>query len=81
MAGSSEAPITYSSKAANVDPSDWNAAWAFLLTYVDANGYIHPKTSTNTLAPNNSIYYSSDQSALCYKNGAGVVSTFNLTAV
>jgi hypothetical protein len=37
------------------------------------SGYIKPFTSTDAAAPNNSIYYSSDQSKLVYKDGAGVV--------
>jgi len=40
---------------------------------VDKNGFIRLKTSTDAAAPNNSIYYSSDQSKAVYKDGGGVV--------
>jgi hypothetical protein len=42
-------------------------------TRIDANGYFVPKTSTDAAAPNNSIYYSSTQSALVYKSSGGTV--------
>jgi len=39
---------------------------------VDSNGYLKPISSADTTAPNNSIYFSSDLSALAYKDSGGV---------
>ena len=35
-------------------------------------GYYQPISSTDADAPNNSIYYSTTQSVLCYKDSLGV---------
>jgi len=40
---------------------------------IDANGFIKPASSTDALAPNNSVYYSTDQSKLVYKDSGGSV--------
>lgn len=40
---------------------------------IDNNGFAKPITSTDAAAPNNSIYYSSTQSKLVYKDGGGTV--------
>jgi hypothetical protein len=40
---------------------------------IDINGFIRLHTSDDASAPNNSIYYSSDQSKAVYKDGGGVV--------
>lgn len=40
---------------------------------ITAAGYIKPITSTDADAPNNSIYYSSTQNNLVYKDSGGVV--------
>ena len=37
------------------------------------SSYIHPITSADTLAPVNSIYFSSTQNCLVYKDSSGVV--------
>lgn len=42
---------------------------------------INPATLADSAAPNNSIYYSSTQSALCYKDASGVVKTIDLSAI
>jgi hypothetical protein len=39
---------------------------------INADGYIAPKSSTDAAAPNNSIYYSTTQSKLVYKDSGGV---------
>ncbi|MCK5603558.1 discoidin domain-containing protein [Candidatus Pacearchaeota archaeon] len=38
---------------------------------VDSNGYLKPISSTDAVAPNNSIYYSTTQSKLVYKDSVG----------
>lgn len=43
-------------------------------------GIIIIKRYEDTSAPNSSIYYSTDQSALCYKNEAGAIFTIDVTA-
>lgn len=40
---------------------------------VNEDGYIRPLSSADASAPNNSIYYSTDQSKLCYKDSLGTV--------
>lgn len=42
-------------------------------TIIDMNGYVLPKSSADSSAPNNSIYYSTDASKLVYKDSGGVV--------
>lgn len=42
-------------------------------TMIDSSGYITPITSADGDAPNNSIYYSSTQSKLVYKDSGGTV--------
>jgi len=39
----------------------------------DAVGFLLPITSADSAAPIKSVYYSSDQSKLVYKDGAGAV--------
>lgn len=40
---------------------------------IDNHAYIHPVSSSDASAPNNSIYYSTTASKLVYKNSSGVV--------
>jgi len=40
---------------------------------IDGKGYILPRASSDSAAPNNAIYYSATQSALVYKDSNGVV--------
>lgn len=47
--------------------------------FIHGNGCVEPTTLADSFALNNCIYYSSDQSALAYKDKAGVVFTFNMT--
>lgn len=42
---------------------------------IDNNGNIQPATNTDVLAANNSIYYSSTTSKLCYRDPSGSVHT------
>ena len=45
-----------------------------------AGGYIPIQTTDNS-ASNNSIYYSTDQSAICYKDPSGNIHIFDMTGV
>jgi hypothetical protein len=49
--------------------------------YIHGNGCIEPVTIADSFAPNNTIYRSSDQNTLCYKDPNGTVQKFNFTAV
>jgi len=51
------------------------------VTQVKTPGAYTPGTMADASAPNNSIYYSSDQSALCYKDSGGVTKTIDLSAI
>ncbi len=44
-------------------------------TVIDGSGYFRPISSTDAAAPNNSIYYSTTQSKLVYKDSGGGVNT------
>lgn len=52
---------------------EWQDSSGTVLSAVKSNGAIQPATLTDAAAPNNSIYYSSTQSKLVYKNSAGTV--------
>ena len=56
-----------------IGTSSSNASGSMLLTNLTASGYISVGTLTDAAAPNNSIYYSSTQSKLVYKNSGGTV--------
>jgi hypothetical protein len=49
--------------------------------YITSADLLQLAASTDANAPNNSLYFSITQSAMAYKNGDGVVSTVDLTAV
>ncbi|GEM_PF-5657031 len=51
----------------------WYASIVRLLARIRNNGTIEPVTLTDAQAENNSIYYSSDQAKLVYKDSGGTV--------
>lgn len=52
-------------------PVVWNSTDKEFKTLADV--YMHPVSSTDAAAPNNSLYYSTDQSKLVYKDSGGTV--------
>lgn len=63
MAGSSTAPITYSSDARKVQPEDWNAAWSYAATtYQPKIATILTKTAAYTASATDDVIVCSSTS-------------------
>jgi len=52
---------------------DSDTAAGAITTRLDQNGFFHPVSSADASAPVNSVYYSTNQAKLVYKDSGGVV--------